>query len=480
VSKIRVLLLTNRDSDNVGDQIIEATVTSLLEAAFANLDIPNDGFEISSRAAGIISRAYMRTMDPALLEGARKAISGADVIVFGGAPLFNYTYQSFYLRTIMTLELAQEYGVPVLFSSIGVEPFNADNPKSVALKEALALPVVRQITTRDDYESLQKYVEGTDIPIAHVSDPAVFADIVFRKKPGKAAPAPPAPPTFSRRMKRRLRRIARSILRRPAPSPAKVRPAVVAAATRPASKRIGLVATRAGIFKDNGITFTEDDQRQFWLDVTALLAERGYDYRIFTTGHFTDEVFIDAFARANNLPLSKVAITVNSPEELIDELTACAGVIAYRLHASITSFAYEIPSVGLSWNFKVPYFYESVGHGDRALDHTRWNATEVVDALEKAIGEGVTKDEAFLMSVYETLFAGIKGIFAPASERESYTYAELHDNLPRYPGTSHSQYQAKVKNKLRRAYEQYQRYSTYYARAQDAKAARAAKADPDS
>ena len=50
-----------------------AKVTAFSGAAFANLDIPKDGFEISSRAAGIISRAYMRTKDPALLEVAAQA-----------------------------------------------------------------------------------------------------------------------------------------------------------------------------------------------------------------------------------------------------------------------------------------------------------------------------------------------------------------------------------------------------------------------
>ncbi|QFU99082.1 hypothetical protein KDY119_02608 [Luteimicrobium xylanilyticum] len=412
MSKIRILLLTNRDSDNVGDQIIEASAISILKGIMKNLDVPSDGFEISSRAAGIISKKYMSTGDPALLESARKAISGADVVVFGGAPLFNYTYQNFYLRTIKTLELAQEYGVPVLFSSIGVEPFDPTNPKSVALKEALAMSCVRQITTRDDVESARRYVEGTDVAVAHVADPAVLADIVFGKRPA-AGPEEPR-------------------------------------------KRVGLVVTRAGIFKDNGIAFSEADQRRFWLETMALLESRGYEVRLFTTGHFSDEVFLDALVRAEGIPLSKVAVTVNSPEELIGELSACDGVIAYRLHASITSFAYSVPSVGLSWNFKVPYFYESVGHGDRALGPDRWNATEVVGALEKAMVEGVVKDEAFLMTVYETLFAGIKGIFAPGSERVAFTFAELQDGLPRYGGTSQAQYRAKVRRKLRRTYESYQ------------------------
>jgi len=466
VPKTRVLLLTNRDSDNVGDQIIEATVISLLKAAFDNLDIAPGDFEISSRAAGIVSRAYMKTRDPALLAGARKSISEADVIVFGGAPLFNYAYQSFYLRTIITLELAQEYGVPVLFSSIGVEPYNADNPKSVALKEALALPVVRQITTRDDFESLEKYVEGTDTPIAHVSDPAVVADIVFRKRP-----APPsAPPSLVRRLKRRARRVLRKLTRARSAPPAVSAPAAGPSLEPAAAPRVGLVVTRAGIFKDNRIDFTEADQQRFWLDVIALLTERGYDYKLFTTGHFTDEVFLDNLVRTSDIPLSKAALTVNSPEELIAELSACDGVIAYRLHASITAFAYAIPSIGLSWNFKVPYFYESVGHGDRALDHTRWNAPEVVDALEKAMTEGVTKDEAFLMSVYETLFSGLKGIFAPTSERESYSYAELHHKLPPYSGTTLALYREKMRRKLRRTYEEYHKHATFHLEAEAAKA----------
>lgn len=179
MARTEVLLLTNRDSDNIGDQIIEASVISLLKAVAENLGIASDSFIVRSRAASIISKKYMSTGDESLLEPARRAISRADVIVFGGAPLFNYRYQSFYLRTIRTLELAAEYDVPVLFSSIGVEPYSDTNERSQQLKKALRLPVVRQLTTRDDLESATKYVEGTQTPTALVSDPAVLADSVF-------------------------------------------------------------------------------------------------------------------------------------------------------------------------------------------------------------------------------------------------------------------------------------------------------------
>lgn len=415
MSNTEVLLLTNRDSDNIGDQIIEASVISLLKAVGANLGIDPKSLIVRSRAASIISRKYMSTRDESLLEPARRAISRADVIVFGGAPLFNYRYQSFYLRTIRTLELAAEYEVPVIFSSIGVEPYSDTDERSQQLKRALQLPIVRQLTTRDDLDSAVRYVDETGIPTALVSDPAVMADSVFgvESRPEGGVQSTP-------------------------------------------DRCIGLVVTRAGIFEDNGIDFNETDQRNFWLDVIAELEARGDDYQLFTTGHFSDEMFLDSLVRNHGVSNKKAAVTLNAPEELIAELQKCDGVIAYRLHASITSFALGIPSIGLTWNFKVPDFYRSMGYPERALEHTKWNSTTVLHALGTAMNEGVAKNPETLMSVYQTLFSGLKDIIAPDSHAEAYSLSELREAMPRYAGTSRKQYQEKMRRKLRRSYEYFQ------------------------
>lgn len=411
-----ILLLTNRDSDNVGDQLIEATVISLIRAATANMGIADEDVVINSRAAGIISKKYMSTKDESLLASARESMEQADLVIFGGAPLFNYAYQNFYLRTIRTIELAQEYNVPVLFSSIGVEPYSATNPKSQELKKALQLPVVRQITTRDDIESVQKYLEGTLTPHALVSDPAVFTDQVFD------AVVPAKEPL-----------------------------------AEGDKKTIGLVVTRQGIFADNGIEFNESKQRQFWLDIMKKLDARGDTYKLFTTGHFSDEVFLDSLAREKGIPGEKVKFTVNSPEELLKELNACDGVIAYRLHASIAAFSYKVPAIGLSWNFKVPYFYETVGYGHRALPAEQWQADTVLSALDEAMAAGVVHNEEFTYSVYGSLFAGIKSVFAPESDAQAYTIDQLREELPRYKATTYGQYKGKIQRKLRRTYENYQK-----------------------
>lgn len=470
MSPTRILLLTNRDSDNVGDQIIEASVISIIKGVMKNLGYGSDEFTISSRAAGIISKKYMKTKDPELLQVARKAISESDLIIFGGAPLFNYAYQNFYLRTIVTLELAQEYGVPVLFSSIGVEKFDAENPKSQALQRALQLPVVKQITTRDDIDSVRRYVEGTEIPTAHVADPAVLADIVYRPKSEQKAVPTPAPSTKAR-IKRKIKRIINRLLaeegdkKTVVSAPHKPKGSISGAnskageAAAPKRKCIGLVVTRAGIFADNGIKFTGKDQREFWLDTIAKLTELGYDYRVFTTGHFTDEVFLDSLVKNGGVPGGKAAVNVNSPDELMDELRKCDGVIAYRLHASITSFAMGIPSIGLSWNFKVPYFYESVGYGHRALPPEQWSADVVVPAIEAAMADGIKKDKESLKSVYDTLFTGIRSVVSPDSSATPYTFDELWDSMPRQAATGPRAYREKVNRKFRRTYENYQRLS---------------------
>lgn len=417
MSETKILLLTNRDSDNIGDQLIEESVISILHGIMTNLGFAQDEYSINSRAAGIITKKYLQTGEPALLEGARTAISSADIIVFGGAPLFNYSYQVFYKRTIKTLELAQEYGVPVLFSSIGVEKFDANSPKVQELQEALRLSCVKQVTTRDDYESLTQYMHGVNAPIGRVSDPVVLARHVFGNKPKPNSTG---------------------------------------------KKRIGLVVTRSGIFAANGIEFTEPQQREFWLETVKLLKARGYDYRLFTTGHFADEVFLDSLLRSTDLPANNVRVNVNTPEELISEISACSGVIAYRLHANISSFAYGVPAIGLTWNSKVPLFYDSIGYPERALGREQWTAQTVVDALENAMSQGVEPDEQFLMSVYTSLFEGIKEVVDPGSPIAPYTYGELEHKLPVYTGTSLELYREKVNKKLRRTYESYQALSTQF------------------
>ena len=102
--KYTILLLTNKDSDNVGDQVIEACDRSLLYMIMKNLGVTN--YRINSKPATLVKEPFEVAAGEHLLP-ARNEIRDCDVVVFGGTPVFNYLYQPTYARTARTIELAE-------------------------------------------------------------------------------------------------------------------------------------------------------------------------------------------------------------------------------------------------------------------------------------------------------------------------------------------------------------------------------------
>lgn len=407
--RYQILLLTNRDSDNVGDQIIEICDIALIKTVMENLNIPQEDYRIINRAASVVSKKYVRTKDPALLATLHRLAQKVDLIIFGGAPLFNYKYQIFYERTAVTLEVAESYGTPVIFSAIGIEAYDEHDPKCQRLKAALNLDCVRQITTRDGIEELRKYKENSRMIIDRVSDPAVFSSQVFQEY------------TVS--------------------SPKKDK------------KKVGIFVFRANGFVDNNINVTKDDAAKLWLDIIHELERRGYEYTLLTSGNFGDEAFLDYLIRQYGVKEAKCVFNMNSPEKLMRKLSHFQAVISCRLHPSIISYSLGVPSVGLVWNPKISYFYECIGYPERKIEMEGIHASMVVDRVEQAMEQGVEKQEDYLQSVYQYLFQGIQNALSLETENaKPYDYETLAQRIPGYPGTTPEELEDKIKRKFRRAY----------------------------
>ncbi len=404
---VKVLLLTNRDSDNVGDQVIEVCDISLITAVMKNL---KRECRIRSAAASIVSPKYLQTRAPELLASADAAVRQADVVIFGGAPMFNYLYQNFYERTAVTLELAQKYNKPVIFSAIGIEGYSEEDEKCQRVKKALNFECVKQVTTRDDFESLQKYKDNEQMVVEKVSDPAVFSSGILQNYKVEGTK----------------------------------------------KKKIGIFVLRHNGFVDNKIDFSGQKAAAFWVDLIRILEEKGYDYELLTSGHFADEAFIDYLIRKYNVNQKKCVFNMNSPERLIKKISSYAGVISCRLHPSIISFSLDVPSLGVVWNPKVKGFYESIGYEDRVIETKDICAEGVVEKLEQAIAEGIKKSEEFQMSVYNSLFYGIKrAIGMEDSTLVPFGYEELVKKLPVYEGDSKKERENKLERKFRRTYQKY-------------------------
>lgn len=408
--KIKILLITNRDSDNVGDQVIEACDISLISTVMENLGLQSDDYKISSRAAGIISKKYLATREPELLKSAERAVEKSDFIIFGGAPLFNYRYQPFYERTAITLELAEKYNKPVIFSAIGVEGYDEDSKKCQRLKKTLNFDCVRQITTRDDFESLKKFIENAYIKIKKVSDPAVFTSEVFEK--------------FKSQKNNK--------------------------------KKVGIFVLRANGFVDNKVEFSKYEAAELWKELTMKLEENGYDYELLTSGHFGDEAFLDYLIRECGIKAEKCVFNINSPEKLVSKISSYDAVVSTRLHPSIISFSLGVPSVGIVWNSKVTHFYESIGYGNRVIETKGIDADVILNKINSCIKEGVKKDPEYIMSVYDTLFRSIQSVVSTQKTNiEPYDYGLLVDNIKTFKGTSQKEKDEKLKRKFRRTYNSY-------------------------
>lgn len=433
-----ILLLTNRDSDNVGDQVIEASDISLIQAVMKNLGLEKKHYVINSRAASLITKDYIRTKDETLLKNADEIIQNSDIIIFGGAPVFNFAYQVFYERTAVTLEIADKYHKPVIFSAIGVEGYDDGNPRCMRLKETLNLDCVKQITTRDDFESLQKFIENEQIKIDKVSDPAVFSSTVFRKFK-KTKPNTEDKKTEEKSVEEK------SVEEKNTGD----------ISTEDTKKKIGLFVMRANGFSDNGYDFSKDDAAKLWKDLISEFESRGYDYNLLTSGHFGDEAFLDYLIRKHGVDPKKCVFNMNSPEKLISKISSFDAVITCRLHPSIISYSLGVPSLGIVWNSKVPHFYNSIGYGDRIIEVEDIDAGKLAEKVDLIMSQGVSKEEDYLVTVYNYLFNGLKEIICPESDSVPYSYSELLEKIPAYAGTPKKEQEEKIKRKFRRTYENY-------------------------
>ncbi len=405
--KLTILLLTNRDSDNIGDQVIEACDISLIATIMENLNIPKEKYVIKSKAAGIINQKYIETKNPELLKGAIETIKSSDIIFFGGAPLFNYAYQTFYERTAVTVKIAQRFNKPVIFSAIGVEGYDEKNPKCQLLKRTLNLDCVKQITTRDGYELLKQYKDNQKLVIDKVSDPAVYTKPVFKN--------------------------------------------YIADKT----EKIGIFVFRAYGFMDNKIKFTKQQAADLWASFIKELEEKGYDYELLTSGHFGDEAFLDYLIREKGVNPDKCVLNMFTPETLIGKISSYKATVTCRLHPSIISFSLGVPSVSLIWNPKVTGFYNSINYPQRAISVEDITADKLMSALEAAIEDGVNADRDYLYTVYNSAFNAIKNIVNPNEDILPYNSEELSEKIVTYKGTSEKEYNAKIRRKLRRVYKAY-------------------------
>ncbi len=343
-TKILLVQIANR---NYGDTAISDNARFLIKKAIGKKKL--DNYDI---------------LDYNILSKDTGQIKYVDAVVFAGGGIVKFQNEEFDRYIIDILVEAQKYGVPTFFNAVGVEGFDAENERCVALRTALNYDCVKGISVRDDFETMKNcYIENKNIRVRSVVDSAVWSDKVYGSERENE------------------------------------------------SEYIGLGVARDKIFSDYGIeNIDRDFLLDFWKEVSLRLEEMGYKWKIFTNGFNSDEIFAEEVLRYIGHG-EKVPQPANVGE-LVGTIKSFKGMIACRMHANIIAYSFGIPSIGLVWNDKLKFWGKKIGCPERYITSDALTADNVVASLTRALAKGCSKARTNLIKykTYHELKVFIKKI----------------------------------------------------------------------
>ena len=237
-----------------------------------------------------------------------------DAIIFVGGGIIKYKYQEFYLGIDLITKIAEKYQIPVMFSGVGIEDYDDKSSKCLILKESLNRACVKSITTRDDIRILKdKYLTNPEIHTRKVSDPACSISKFFDGVESTID-----------------------------------------------NKAVGLGVVRPNLFIDNGINISKKDYILICQKIYTALSNQGYEIYLFDNGHIKDHEFACELLDILKLDKSHLISRPTNTQELVNIITGFCMTVVCRLHASIISYSFDIPTMGIIWNEKQSMFGNAI------------------------------------------------------------------------------------------------------------------------
>lgn len=101
---------------------------------------------------------------------------------------------------------------------------------------------------------------------------------------------------------------------------------------------------------------------EWWRTTAELLADKGYEVRVFTNGADTDNAFVEQMVKPRckdipNVSFYSYPTTVNG---LITQIADCDAVIAQRLHACLPAISMRKPTYGIIWDKKLSSIFRDL------------------------------------------------------------------------------------------------------------------------
>lgn len=273
-------------------------------------------------------------------------LKDVDAIVFAGGGFLKFRTQglNYYVEQIM--KIAKKNNIPVMMNGVGIEGYSETDIRCQRLKKAINQDCFKVITTRDDIDTLKNnYIVNPNTKIAHVGDPALWVPECYNMKRNE--------------------------------NPSNV---------------VGINVIRGRVYQAYGNTLSEFELLNFYKKLVQGVEERGWDWVLFSNGMAADQKFGAMLLRAlgcSDRP--KILPTANNSVDFLEQIRSFKLVFGARLHACITSYALDVPVVGLIWSEKLRIFADVIGKKNSYFEESELNIDNILDAMEREMNSNYDK-----------------------------------------------------------------------------------------
>lgn len=277
-------------------------------------------------------------------------LKDVDAIVFAGGGFLKFRTQglNYYVEQIM--KIAKKNNIPVMMNGVGIEGYSETDIRCQRLKKAINQDCFKVITTRDDIDTLKNnYIVNPNTKIAHVGDPALWVPECYNMKRNE--------------------------------NPSNV---------------VGINVIRGRVYQAYGNTLSEFELLNFYKKLVQGVEERGWDWVLFSNGMAADQKFGAMLLRALGCSdRTKILPTANNSVDFLEQIRSFKLVFGARLHACITSYALDVPVVGLIWSEKLRIFADVIGKKNSYFEESELNIDNILDAMEREMNSNY--DKQFVM-----------------------------------------------------------------------------------
>ena len=273
-------------------------------------------------------------------------LKDVDAIVFAGGGFLKFRTQglNYYVEQIM--KIAKKNNIPVMMNGVGIEGYSETDIRCQRLKKAINQDCFKVITTRDDIDTLKNnYIVNPNTKIAHVGDPALWVPECYNMKRNE--------------------------------NPSNV---------------VGINVIRGRVYQAYGNTLSEFELLKFYKKLVQGVEERGWDWVLFSNGMAADQKFGTMLLRALGCSdRTKILPTANNSVDFLEQIRSFKLVFGARLHACITSYALDVPVVGLIWSEKLRIFADVIGKKNSYFEESELNIDNILDAMEREMNSNYDK-----------------------------------------------------------------------------------------